>query len=526
MRPVAFISILTMLLAGCGDFSGGEGRLVAQGRPIYYGEVDDDPAHMAVVALTNGPRTGYFCTGTLISSSYVLTAGHCLEGVSARNLEVFFGDDAYSTGTYREAAEVAAHPNYDGRNILNDIGMIRLASPAPTSVTPIPYLPARLGLTRSDEGAIVDFSGFGVTENRTDGEKLHVERPIERVCTGPSSCSEIVPHAFGYSQSGGGPCSGDSGGPAFLFRSGTEYVAGVTSYGDPYCTDFGVSTTVSDFEPFISDFIGGVLGAPCGGASECLSGYCVDGVCCDSPCSGVCQACNLSGTGTCQNVPNGTPCPDSDLCDGQETCQTGQCLEGSPLDCTNSNRCTVDRCEPAVGCIHDPLPDGTSCSDQNPCNGEETCLHGNCAMGTPLDCDDHNLCTQDDCDPLSGCRHTNLPDGTDCGGGPCGPATCKTGECIAGDPTICDDQNPCTKDYCDPQTGCGYEDLPDGWECGKCMMCMSSQCVEIEDCETDGGCGCNGTGGSAQGSILFLAALLMLVRRNHKILCVDSQRQE
>ncbi len=505
---------LALLLWGCGDFSGGEGRLVSQGRPIYYGEEDDDPAHMAVVALTNGPGRGYFCTGTLVASSYVLTAGHCLEGQSARNIEVFFGSNAYSSGTYRDAAELAIHPEYDSEYILNDIGMIRLSTPAPTTITPIPYLPSRLGLTRSDEGAMVDFSGFGLTENWTDGEKLHVERPIDRVCTGPSYCGEVVPHAFGYSQSGGGPCSGDSGGPAFLFRSGTEYVAGITSYGDQRCTDFGVSTTVSDFEPFISDFVGGVLGAPCASAAECLSGYCVDGVCCDSPCSGVCQACNLSGTGTCQNVPDGTPCPDSNLCDGEEYCQTGQCLGGTPLDCTNQNSCTNDSCDPAVGCVHAPVPDGTSCSDQNPCNGVETCQSGHCTQGTPLDCDDKNLCTLDDCEPLSGCVHESLPDGTNCGGGPCGPATCEAGECVPGDPTICDDQNPCTRDFCDPQTGCGYEAYPDGWECGKCKMCVSSQCTEIEDCQTDEGCGCGTRGSPGNGLIFLLLLPLSRLRRN------------
>lgn len=508
-RKTGGVFLAVLLLSGCGEFSGDAGRPISQGRPIYYGEVDDDPAHMAVVAITNGPGSGYFCTGTLVAGRYVLTAGHCIEGESARNVQVFFGADAYSSGTYRGAAELAVHPDYDSWNILNDIGMIRLSSPAPTNITPIPYLPARLGLTRSDEGATVDFSGFGVTENRTDGVKLHVERPIDTVCAGPSSCGEIVPHAFGYSQSGGGPCSGDSGGPAFLFRSGSEYVAGITSYGDMRCTDFGVSTTVSDFEPFILDFIGGVPGAPCADASECLSGYCVDGVCCESRCDGVCQACNLSGTGVCQNVPDGTPCPDSDLCDGEEACRTGQCLPGDPLDCSNNNVCTQDRCEPAAGCIHDPVPDGTSCSDQNPCNGEETCRGGNCAMGAALDCDDHNPCTQDECDPQSGCRHTNLPDGTDCGGGPCGTASCQTGECVPGDPTVCDDQNPCTRDFCDPQTGCGHEARPDGWECGKCQMCSSAQCVEIPDCDTGGGCGCAaGAAGSPQGSAFLLLALL------------------
>ena len=55
------------------------------GRPIYYGNPDTAPSHSAVVALTQGPGTGYFCSGTLIADDVVLTAAHCLEGVKNAN---------------------------------------------------------------------------------------------------------------------------------------------------------------------------------------------------------------------------------------------------------------------------------------------------------------------------------------------------------------------------------------------------------------------------------------------------------
>jgi hypothetical protein len=49
-------------------------------------------------------------------------------------------------------------------------------------------------------------------------------------------------------------------------------------------------------------------------------------------------------------------------------------------------------------------------SDGNVCNGVEACDGvGACQHGTPLDCDDGNLCTQDSCDPLSGCANDATP---------------------------------------------------------------------------------------------------------------------
>jgi len=46
------------------------------------------------------------------------------------------------------------------------------------------------------------------------------------------------------------------------------------------------------------------------------------------------------------------------------------------------------------------------CDDGNACNGLEVSdENGVCLAGTPLDCDDANSCTTDQCDPAQGCTH-------------------------------------------------------------------------------------------------------------------------
>jgi hypothetical protein len=141
---------------------------------------------------------------------------------------------------------------------------------------------------------------------------MQVSGTIDTVCPGPDACGDggyIAPQAFDYLQSGGGPCSGDSGGPAFVVRNSTEYVAGVTSYGDQDCTLYGVSTTVSEYASWIETFLAG------GGNEDCTNGVDDDSDgaadCDDSDCAlhAAClppNACNAPLPISCGDTVSGT----------------------------------------------------------------------------------------------------------------------------------------------------------------------------------------------------------------------------
>ncbi len=110
--------------------------------------------------------------------------------------------------------------------------------------------------------------------------------------------------------------------------------------------------------------------------------------------------------GACQPCSADAECSNNDVCDGLETCVAGACQPGTPLNCDDGNVCTTDTCDPVAGCQHAPVFDGTSCADGDVCNGAETCQAGTCTPGTPLNCNDSNVCTTDTCDPVAGCQHT------------------------------------------------------------------------------------------------------------------------
>ncbi len=600
------------------------------GQRIINGSLDN--TNNAVVILYN-TAVGALCTGTLITNDVVLTAAHCVESdpymrncnrpVSASSMRVGFG--VYeSSATWRNVSELRQHPNWDCDNLVNDITMLRLSSAPPSGVTPIPYLPSTLAVTSNDVGAQLEFSGYGQTETGSTGTRLHVSNALDLVCTSASGCGGYASqNTICYDENPGGPCSGDSGGPAFLLRSGTKYVAGVTSYGDQNCTQFGCSTKVDAFESFITDFIGTSLplGSTCSAGTQCQSGFCVDSVCCENSCASACQSCNLAASrGYCRADPDNTPCPDSNLCNGtevcrsgsctagtalncddgsicttdacnpstgcthtpanngascddrnvcngQETCQNGTCLSQNPLNCDDGNGCTADACDSISGCLHTQLPDSAWCSDNNACNGLETCRGGVCQPGNPLDCndfnpctldtcnpgsgcvrqniangsqcddgnlcngadaclngtclptgaglacDDHNPCTTDSCDPVLGCRNAPVADGTNCGGGLCGTATCKSGACVPTGSVNCDDDNACTIDSCSTDVGCIHIARPDGYECGDCVMCLAGTCsAEVPDCKS-GGCGCGTTDGAGAGGLVMLLFASFLRRK-------------
>src|SRR5262249_22539611 len=75
-------------------------------------------------------------------------------------------------------------------------------------------------------------------------------------------------------------------------------------------------------------------------------------------------------------------------------------------DCNDHNECTTEFCQPFVGCVSFPL-DGIVCEDHNPCTTDDVCRTGVCT-GDPRNCFDDDPCTVDSCNSAGGaflCQH-------------------------------------------------------------------------------------------------------------------------
>ncbi len=119
------------------------------------------------------------------------------------------------------------------------------------------------------------------------------------------------------------------------------------------------------------------------------------------------------------------------------------------LSCPQDDPCNSKRFDPNQGaCVGTPLADGTGCDAGDPCQQETVCAGGAC-KGSPVSCDDHDVCTTDYCQPGVGCQH--LDHSADCQG-----------------------TNPCEIYDCDPAQGCQSTPASDGTPCAAEVQCVQA----------------------------------------------------
>ena len=118
-------------------------------------------------------------------------------------------------------------------------------------------------------------------------------------------------------------------------------------------------------------------------------------------------------------------CAPGTMCAGQGLCRVPECALDA--DCDDLNRCTADRCDKGL-CVHDPMVDGTRCAVGDACTAGR-CVRGACRDPTPVVCDDHDPCTEDLCNAVTGCE---FPQRACSDGDPCTDDTCDaiTGRCL------------------------------------------------------------------------------------------------
>lgn len=202
-------------------------------------------------------------------------------------------------------------------------------------------------------------------------------------------------------------------------------------------------------------------GALCDDGFYCTEGdKCISGVCsgtsqkfCPSP-----DACHVGqcdeATKSCGSAPgnDGAACIDNDPCSATSSCSGGTCVGKTPVDCSFLNgACSVGVCDPQLGCITQPVPDGKACDDQFYCTVNDACKGGVCA-GVPNTCAAPNdvckigVCNeaQKSCVAMPGNDGAACDDNNLCTSG----ETCSAGSCIGGQPAndgmACQDADGCT----------------------------------------------------------------------------------
>ena len=233
----------------------------------------------------------------------------------------------------------------------------------------------------------------------------------------------------------------------------------------------------------------------CSANDACALGLCVGAtVVCDDDNACTDDACDAA-TGCTVTTDDTNDCSDDNACTQGDKCFEGSCA-GAQVDCNDANGCTDDLCNAQTGCAN--TPNAVQCDDGSACTEGDICLKASC-VGAPVQCDDANPCTDDACDMATGCTHTNNADPcTDSDGCTVGDV-CASAKCVPGKLAVCDDNNTCSTDSCDKQTGeCVFSTLADnepcddGTVCTLKDLCAGGQCTgKLIDCDDQKFCTLN-----------------------------------
>ena len=103
-------------------------RNSASANRIVGGETASDGTWSWAVSLSiNG---NYQCGGSIMSSSWIITAAHCVHVANASQVIVYAGATSRSRSTQiRNGSRIIVHPGFIYETEVNDIALIQLAAP-------------------------------------------------------------------------------------------------------------------------------------------------------------------------------------------------------------------------------------------------------------------------------------------------------------------------------------------------------------------------------------------------------------
>jgi len=223
------------------------GATVAPALAITDGELDGDGhPYVGLMVAQNAAGTPLWrCSGTLISPTLFLTAGHCTESPAA-HAEIWFDADVQNgvpANGYPNLGDVGGtpytHPDYDPNAFyLYDLGVVVLDTPmVMDEYGALPELDQldQLKTMRGKQDVTFTAVGYGRQKSFPDAAAWkNVVQKIRMV-----AYPHLIQINTGYTGDGslilsnnantGGTCFGDSGGPNFIGDS--NVVGGVTSFG-------------------------------------------------------------------------------------------------------------------------------------------------------------------------------------------------------------------------------------------------------------------------------------------------------
>jgi hypothetical protein len=271
-----FIAGLTLGIVGCAVGDEGEPHLGSSdeekrstdSREIVGGTNTTIETHPWQISLqtTSG---SHYCGGSVISSTWILTAAHCVSGSAPSSMRVRAGitkrSEGSTSGQVRNVSQVIVYPGYADASQGKDAALLKLSSPLDLSGAKVKAIPimsaafASAGATAP--GVISTVTGWGTlsagspslpdTLQAVDVPIVSNQAAQDAYTNETITADQLAAGIFGTG--GKDSCQGDSGGPLTVNTSAGRALAGIVSWGygcgDPQYP--GMYGRVSAFETWI-----------------------------------------------------------------------------------------------------------------------------------------------------------------------------------------------------------------------------------------------------------------------------------
>ncbi|NGO14352.1 trypsin-like serine protease [Streptomyces sp. HC44] len=237
--------------------------------------IDSAPWMVQLAYYDEAAGQSYFCGGTLVAPSKVLTAAHCVAGLdwTANGAVIAGATDLYdaTNGTVAGVWQQWSHPKYNEATIQNDVAVLTLDRPLDRQWLRLAASNDSALYTPGTTGTVY---GWGLTSGGENAELSAKLRKATLPMVADSTCNSAMQSvlgkdafiegsmacagtpATGTDEGTNSPCNGDSGGPLVVGGK----VVGIVSWGVAGCTAAGaypVFTKVSSYtwaaQPRIDD---------------------------------------------------------------------------------------------------------------------------------------------------------------------------------------------------------------------------------------------------------------------------------
>ncbi|OLF12576.1 S1 family serine peptidase [Actinophytocola xanthii] len=218
----------------------GPNKRIVGGAPASLGEYP----YFVSLQSSSGGTGDFFCGGSLLTTTKVLTAAHCVDGgTTPASLQVTVGGTTLSggdVGVVRNISGIAVHPGWNPGTFQNDVAVLTLASPITRTDSGAQWLRLAQGneLNLVDPGDTSTVIGHGSTGLASSSNQLlEVAVPIQ------ADATMTQPQVYGSdfdpaTMIGAGPlaggqdsCQGDSGGPLVITSPTQDIQVGDVSWG-------------------------------------------------------------------------------------------------------------------------------------------------------------------------------------------------------------------------------------------------------------------------------------------------------